>query len=103
MKNFWRLRTFTLRTAEYAYVDHVSYLADALLGQERIRVKHNGEMRREESDYCVVFAKVLKRDAEKFERAMKKLGDKMLLLGYSDYGEVCETICKILEGKTIGE
>lgn len=97
MSNFWRLRGIAFRTVSYAYVDHGSYLADALLEQAKIRVKYHGEMHREGSDYCVVFAKVRKRDAEKFERIMKKLEDKMLLLGYSDYGEACETIRNILE------
>ena len=47
--------------------------------------------------YRIVFCKVRKRDAERFEEAMEKLKDKMLLLGYSDYPDICSEIAKAIE------
>ena len=44
-----------------------------------------------------MFCKVRKRDAECFEEAIGKLKNKMLLLGYRDYPDVCSEIEKMIE------
>lgn len=42
----------------------------------------------------------LKRDIEKFEEALGRLTDKMLLLGCADYPKVCNEMAKVIdEGK----
>lgn len=97
INNFWRMRAFSLFSVPYAYVDHSSYLADALFVQNKIRIKYKGEMARKDSLYCIVFCKVLKKDVERFEAAISKLGDKMLLLGYRDYPGVCSEIAKMID------
>ena len=38
-----------------------------------------------------------KRDAERFEEAIEKLKNKMLLLGYRDYPDICSEIAKMIE------
>ena len=54
------------------------------------------------SAYCIVFCKVLKRDVARFEEALERLKDKMLLLGHKDYpaacGEIAKTIADGLSG-----
>lgn len=40
-------------------------------------MKFTGEMARIDSPYYMIFCKVLKRDAQKFEDALEKLKDKM--------------------------
>ena len=97
MKNFWRMRDFSVFSVHYAYVDHGLYLADQLFVQNRVRVRLKGEMRREDSYYCIIFCKVLKRDAERFEEALARLKDKMLLLGHKDYQDECDEIGKMIE------
>lgn len=97
MKNYWRMRDFSLFSVPYAYVDHSSYLADQLFVQNKVTMKFKGEMARENSPYCIVFCKVLKKDAERFEEALGKLKDKMLLLGHRDYSDVCCEIEKIMD------
>ena len=96
MKNYWKMEDFSLFKDTYAYIDHKSYLADQLFIQRKIRVHFKEEMMREDSLYCIVFCKVSKRDAAKFEEALGKLNDKMLLLGYTDYPEVCEKLEKVI-------
>lgn len=98
MKNYWRMSDFSIFSVPYAYVDHNSYLADRLFVQNKVTMKFKGEMRRENSSYCIIFCKVLKCDVERFEEALTKLKDKMLLLGHGDYQDVCDEI-----GKMIGE
>jgi hypothetical protein len=42
----------------------------------------------------------LKQDVEHFEEALDKLEDKMLLLGYRDYPNVCSEISKMIDEAT---
>jgi hypothetical protein len=97
MKNYWRMRAFSLFTVSYAYVDYSAYLADQLFIQNKITIRFKGEMARENSPYCIIFCKVLKKDVERFEEALDKLEDKMLLLGYRDYPNACSEISKMID------
>lgn len=47
--------------------------------------------------YRIVFCKVRKKDAERFEDALDKLKNKMLLLGCRDYPDICSEITKMIE------
>ena len=99
MKNYWKLKGFSLFAIPYVYVDHNSYFADSLFAQRKIVMKFKEEMARTGSPYCVIFCKVLKRDVQKFEEALEKLKDKMLLLGHKDYSDVCNEIEVLFDEK----
>ena len=88
---------FSLFAVPYAYVDHSSYLADQLFVQNKITMKFKGEMVKDGSSYCIVFCKVLKKDVARFEEALERLKDKMLLLGHKDYPDACGEIAKMIE------
>ena len=45
----------------------------------------------------MVFCKVKKKDSIRFEDALEKLKDKMLVMGYSDYPEVCNEFEKMID------
>lgn len=98
MKNYWKIKAFSLFATHYVYVDHRSYLADQLFIQYQVSVKFKQEMLRENSPYCMIFCKVQKKDTERFEKALSKLNDKMLLLGYKDYQEICKEVEEIIHG-----
>ena len=108
MKNYWKMSDFSLFAVPYAYVDHSSYLADQLFVQNKITMKSKkattmkfkGEMVKDGSAYCIVFCKVLKRDVARFEEALERLKDKMLLLGHKDYPAACGEIAKMIEEDT---
>ena len=100
MKNYWRMSGLSLFSVFYAYVDHSSYLADQLFVQNNVTMKFKGEMAKEDSPYCIIFCKVLVRDVERFEEALGKLDNKMLLLGHRDYPEVCGEIEKMIDEGT---
>lgn len=97
MKNFWRMRDFSVFSVPYAYVDHSSYLADTLFVQNKVRLKFKGEYVKSESPYRIIFCKVRKKDTERFEETLERLNNKMLLCGYRDYPEVCSEIAGMLE------
>lgn len=65
--------------------------------QNRVRVRLKGEMRRKDSQYCIIFCKVLKQDVKRFEESLERLKDKMLVLGHKDYQDECAEIEKIIE------
>lgn len=104
MKNYWRMKGFSIFSMPYAYVDHSSYQADQLFVQNKVRMKFKGEYAKAESPYRIVFCKVIKKDAERFEDALGKLKSKMLLLGYWDYPDACSEISKMIkEGMKEGD
>ena len=104
MKNYWRMKDFSIFSVSYAYVDHNSYRADRLFVQNKVRMKFKEEFAKAESPYCIVFCKVRKKDAERFEEALEKLKNKMLLLEYRDYPDVCKEIARMItEGMKAGE
>lgn len=69
----------------YVYLDTDEYLARSLFARHMIRVKIESVMGREDEEYKLVALKVLKKDEEKFLRAMEELKGKMLLFGHRDY------------------
>ena len=97
MKNYWRMKDFSIFSVPYAYVDHSSYQADQLFVQNKVRMKFKGEYAKAESPYCIILCKVRKKDAERFEEALGKLKSKMLLRGYRDYLDICSEITKMIE------
>lgn len=97
MNNFWKIKAFSLLNDSYAYVDHSSYLADQLFVQNKVKLKCSCEMVREDSPYRIIFCKVRKKDAAKFEEALGRMENKMLLLGHRDYPEVCEKLTWIID------
>jgi hypothetical protein len=104
MKNYWRMRDFSIFSVPYAYVDHSAYLADQLFVTNKVTVKFKGEMAREDSPYCIIFCNVLKKDVERFEETLGKLENKMLLFGYRDYPDFCNEIAKMIdEGMKAGK
>ncbi len=90
MKNYIKLEDKSLLYYHYVYVDAVSYLADELFIQEKVRVHFGKEAKKEGYPYHVIFCKVRKKNEEKFLSAMEQLNKKMLLLGHSDYMDICE-------------
>lgn len=55
MTNFWKLKDFRPFSVLYAYIDHESYLADALFIQEQISVRFPQEMVKSGEKYHVIF------------------------------------------------
>ena len=90
--NYWKLKNPSLFTVSYAYLDVDPFLSTALFQRKQIRMRYKYAIGFDSSAYRVVVCKVPKRKIEKFEEVMEELKNKMLLLGYSDYGNVCSKI-----------
>ena len=86
MKNYIDLgKTALGKWEHYVYLDTAENLAQSLVRRHMIHVKVEGVMGRENEKYQLVALKVLKKDEEKFRRAMEELKGKMLLFGHMDY------------------
>ena len=62
-------------------------------------MKFKGEFEKEGSPYRIIMCRVLKRDVGRFEEALEKLKDKMLIKGYRDYDKVCADIGSLIGGE----
>ena len=62
-------------------------------------MKFKGEFEKEGSPYRIIMCRVLKRDVGRFEEALEKLKDKMLIMGYRDYDKVCADIGSLIGGE----
>ena len=86
MKNYIDLGKSPLGTWEnYVYLDTEDFLAKSLLVRHLIRAKVEYVMGRDNEKYKLVALKVLKKDEQKFLRAMEELKGKMLLFDHRDY------------------
>ena len=62
-------------------------------------MKFKGEFEKKGSPYRIIMCRVFKRDVGRFEEALEKLKDKMLILGYRDYDKVCADIAGLISGE----
>ncbi len=75
MKNYWRMRDFSIFSVPYAYVDHRSYQADQLFVQNKVKMNFKGECAKVESPYRIVFCKVRKKDKQKNRKIGREFRD----------------------------
>ena len=92
MRNCLKLAKWSLFFRYYVFVDVKEYLADNLFIYEKVRVWFQKEYWKEDTCYKIIFCKVRKKDELKFLEALKKLENKMLLFGYSDYIDFCNCL-----------
>lgn len=97
MENYIEIRSIIGK--KYVYVDSKDYKADSIILGEEIKMKIIKEFHKEGEEYCLIYCKVRKDDAIKFELAMDRLKSKMLVCGHNDYNEWCENAF----GKLLGE
>ena len=90
MKNYFRAETKNPVYANYVYVDTKEHLADTLFIRNKVYVKFEREYAKEGTDYVIIFCRVRKKDISKILKSFEDLGNKMALLGHSDYNEFCE-------------
>lgn len=90
MKNYIKLRDWSLLFHHYVFIDVKDYLADNLFRRENVCVWFGHEYGKEDSCYKVIFCKIRKNDEAKFLKALGQLKNKMLLTGYRDYMDFCD-------------
>lgn len=84
MRNYVKIEKKSLLFNYYAYIDTEEFIADSIFIQEKLSVFFGKVGRKQDSQYIVVLCKVWKWDADKFTFAMKKLYNKLLLLGHGE-------------------
>ena len=94
---YQKLDRFSLFYDYFAFLDVEMYAADQLCIQHQVTVHFVREYGKPGCPYHVILCKVRKRDADRFRAAMAELPDKLRLLGYTDYLEVCRTLWENVE------
>ena len=102
MDNCIRLRCLSPFHHRYIFVDTKDYASIRLFAEADIGVSHVKEMRKRGSPYRLIACYVRKRDLDKFNDALIKLRNNILLLGYNDYNNICMKLNEaevVLSGK----
>ena len=86
----WRIDRFSPGRKSFAFIDTAEYHADQLFINEGIQIKFKEEFIHSESKYRLIFCNCLKRDVNKFIKAISKLSTKMLIIGNTDYIDYCK-------------
>ena len=94
---YQKLARFSLFYDYFAFLDVASYAADQLFIQHQVTIHFVREYEKPGCPYRIVLCKVCKRDVNRFRAAMAELPDKLRLLGYTDYLEVCRTLWENVE------
>ena len=94
---YQKLARFSLFYDYFAFLDVETYAADQLFIQHQVTVHFVRKYGKPDCPYRIILCKVRKRDANRFRAAMAELPDKLRLLGYTDYLEVCRTLWENVE------
>lgn len=94
---YQKLDRWSLFYDYFAFLDIEPYAADQLFTQHQVTVHSVREYGKPDCPYRIILCKVRRRDADRFHAAMEELPDKLLLLGYADYLEVCRTLWENIE------
>lgn len=97
LDNYLKLRTISLFTYSYMFLDCDEYLADQLFIKHKVPVKFGKEYCKLDSKYRVISCKIRKRYAEEFKEALAEMNNKMLLCGYVDYAAFCENFKSLID------
>ena len=89
---YQKLDRFSLFYDYFAFLDIEPYAADQLFIQHQVTVHFVREYGKPGCPYRIILCKVRRRDADRFHAAMAELPDKLRLLGYADYLEVCRAL-----------
>lgn len=92
MTNYLKLHDCSLFFNRYIFVDVEVLLHNRLFAEDGIMIKNKKIMTKEDSLFRLISCSVKKRDAAKFAESMKELRNRMLLLGYRGYDEICEML-----------
>ena len=96
VKNYWKIKCFSLFFFHFAFIDTDDYLADQLFIRHKVRVHFGQEYEKKDSPFLLILCKVRKRDVNGFLDALGELENKMILKGYPEYTDFCRQAAEML-------
>ena len=96
-QNYFKIRDLIPWRRTYFIVDTEDYLADQLFIEKKISVYFGREFIKRDLPYVVIEVKLQRKQEAAFLEAMEKLKRKMLLMGHTDYPELCMKIMNLQE------
>ena len=107
MENYLKLKSNIPGQLGFAYIDRREYLADNIFMKYGIRpIFRKGEwVHPDYKDYCLVMCHVRKKHKDTVLKVFQELADKMLVLGHTEYPQLCEGFQEIVrkEKKRLGK
>lgn len=95
--NFIKTTDYSVFRNKYVFFDAKDRVSDALFTKLGIPVRIKKEYAHPDKRYVVVLCSIKKKDSLHFEQALNDLKNKLLLLGYRDYGCFCNEIMGLLK------
>lgn len=99
MKNYLRLKTCSFSNARYVFVDTVQLFYRKLFFDACIKPRKTREYHKRNSNIRLIECTIHRGDTKRCEEMFPEIRNKALLLGYSEYDEVCELLRTIEEGE----
>ena len=94
MKNYFKIRQFSLLFDYYCYVDIPEYYACGLFEKHKVLMWFGKEYAHNDHPFRFIFCKCLKWHSKRFKAAMDELPRIMAYNGVMGYDEFCEQIAE---------
>lgn len=92
VKNYWSVSRQPFWKAHYMFLDIRNELSTNVFKKYNLHVSTREEYISKDGTYKFIFCDIAKKDVETFEKCMKELRNKMIILEKTDYDKICETI-----------
>ncbi|WP_026522731.1 hypothetical protein [Butyrivibrio sp. VCB2001] len=92
MKNYLMLKDFSIFSQKYVFVDVNELLYTRIFREAGVRIKETWEYAKEGSGLMLIICRILKKDREKFEKAVVQIRNGAILMGYRDYDDACRML-----------
>ncbi len=94
-RNFIEARSLIPRVTAYAFFDlKDGPMSDAALCDAGCRILTSQAFWNDEDEYGLILCRIRDKDKKRFEDAMEKLKNRMLLTGHPDYMDYCKKMIK---------
>lgn len=99
VKNYFKLRRFSLLFDYYCYADLPDYYADGLFIKHKVQIWYGDEWAHPDHRFRFIFCKCLKWKSNRFRAAMKELPNIMSYNGIREYDDFCERFVERLKSE----
>jgi len=90
-KNYIRLKTYNPFKVKYLYIDSANYDADAIFINNKVRVNFLEHYAHPDYDKLqVIICSIWRYQESIFRKCLDDLYNKLLILGYNSYDDMCE-------------
>ncbi len=97
MDNCVQLRCRSPFHYKFMFVDTQEHVSKRLLADSCVHASRVRELAKQGSPFRLIMCNIRRKDLDEFGQMLEKLKNNILLLGYRDYDEMCETLRKLAD------